>query len=340
MTDITTGTSATSELFTPETIGAAELPLIPVFTGTIQGQSVQLCDARTLHTYMGVLRDFSNWIKGRINKFKFVEGVDFLSIARSPELASGNRGAAIDYHLTLDMGKELSMVENNEKGREARRYFLACEKQALAQASRPMLVSLPERSAYSVNPGDTLTAAQAEQLRLIFKEKCDTLPKDEQAGFMIKAWSKLKSHFGVTYRKIPQREFSEAVSLATRHAAQWDALPAPTQQQQITLTETPMTPTPAPALPFGMDTLSAFITSGLIDKAALLRIATDSSMALFQDVTNTKDAPWGEQVAAQINSSLPQADLRIIVNRSVMELFGRAASASKNRVVPQRNQGI
>ena len=102
--------------------------LVPVFTGILQDQSAQLCDARTLHDFMQVGRAFSNWIKGRIQRFGFVEGLDFISIARSPEMASGNRGASIDYHLTLDMAKELSMVENNPKGREARRYFIDCEK--------------------------------------------------------------------------------------------------------------------------------------------------------------------------------------------------------------------
>ncbi len=95
-------------------------------------------------------------------------------------------------------------------------------------------------------------------------------------------------------------------------------------------------PTNPPAMPFSIDTLLTFISSGLIDQSVLLRIANESSMTLFKDVTNTKDAPWGEAVAAQINASLPQADLRVIVNRAVMELFGRAALAAKTRTVPQR----
>jgi Rha family phage regulatory protein len=78
------------------------------------------------------------------------------------------------------------------------------------------------RITYTVGPNDTLSAAQAEQLRLAFKQANDKLPKEKQAIFMTKGWSKLKSHFGCTYRKIPQREFSEALSLANRHAAEWE----------------------------------------------------------------------------------------------------------------------
>lgn len=120
--------------------------LIPVFTGTLSNCTVQLCDARTLHAFMQVRRDFTTWIKGRIRKFGFTVGEDYATISRSPELGSGkevftksgeNLGGrpGTDYHLTLDMAKELAMVENNEQGRAARRYFIECERRALAAAS-------------------------------------------------------------------------------------------------------------------------------------------------------------------------------------------------------------
>lgn len=52
----------------------------------------------------------------------------------------GNR-RSIDYHLTLDMAKELAMVEKNDKGQQARRYFIYCEKQlhANAETQQPKL---------------------------------------------------------------------------------------------------------------------------------------------------------------------------------------------------------
>ncbi|BCR26646.1 antA/AntB antirepressor family protein [Aquipseudomonas alcaligenes] len=100
--------------------------LIPVFNGELDGRAQQLCDARDLHTFLGVGRDFSNWIKGRIEQYGFVEGEDF-----SPILAKSTGGRpGMEYHLTLDTAKELAMVENNDQGRQVRRYFIAMERQA------------------------------------------------------------------------------------------------------------------------------------------------------------------------------------------------------------------
>ncbi len=69
--------------------------IIPVFSGEIGGVACQMCDARALHEFLGVGKDFSNWIKGRIKKYGFVEGEDFV-ISCSPKLASSNNQGLID----------------------------------------------------------------------------------------------------------------------------------------------------------------------------------------------------------------------------------------------------
>jgi len=100
--------------------------LIPVFNGELDGRAQQLCDARDLHAFLGVGRDFSTWVKDRIEQYGFVEGEDF-----SPFLGKSTGGRpGMEYHLTLDMAKELAMVENNDQGRQVRRYFIAMERQA------------------------------------------------------------------------------------------------------------------------------------------------------------------------------------------------------------------
>lgn len=75
---------------------------------------------------------------------------------------------------------------------------------------------------FTVNPGDVLTAEEQNTLRLMLKTAVERLPKEKQAGAMIKGWSKLKAHFGVAYREIPRQEFSEAVSIIARHTAEWE----------------------------------------------------------------------------------------------------------------------
>ncbi|WP_392421107.1 antA/AntB antirepressor family protein (plasmid) [Capnocytophaga canis] len=94
------------------------------------GQKV--VSARELHKFLGVGRDFSNWIKDRIEKYDFIENQDFEVFANFGENPKGGR-PLIEYALTLNMAKELSMVENNEKGKQARRYFISIEKKYIEQ---------------------------------------------------------------------------------------------------------------------------------------------------------------------------------------------------------------
>jgi phage anti-repressor protein len=118
--------------------------LIPIVPATINGQASQMVDARVLHAFLEVGRDFSNWIKGRIDEYQFAESQDYLLAKSGEQLASGTKWR-IDYFLSIDMAKELAMVERTAKGRQARRYFLDCERQLrLLQQSVP--VKLPHQS--------------------------------------------------------------------------------------------------------------------------------------------------------------------------------------------------
>lgn len=89
--------------------------------------------ARELHLFLGSKKQFADWIKHRILKYELIEDVDYQSFSLNGE--SG--GKSIEYALTLDAAKELSMVEGNTKGKEARKYFIACEKE-LKENQRPL----------------------------------------------------------------------------------------------------------------------------------------------------------------------------------------------------------
>lgn len=111
---------------------------IPVIVSIIGGEPCRTASARDLHTFLEVGKDFSTWIKARIEQYGFAENVDFCSADAVPQKGGvGNRGARIEYLLTLDMAKELAMVERNVKGKEARQYFIECERRALVPPPLP-----------------------------------------------------------------------------------------------------------------------------------------------------------------------------------------------------------
>ncbi|MBL1321543.1 MAG: antA/AntB antirepressor family protein [Methylophaga sp.] len=88
-------------------------------------------NARDLHTFLEVESRFDIWIKRRIEDYTFVENQDFIANDQKRSLGFG-RGQT-DYYITLDMAKELAMVERNHKGRLARRYFIDMETKIVQQ---------------------------------------------------------------------------------------------------------------------------------------------------------------------------------------------------------------
>ena len=112
--------------------------LIPVFNGLIQNQPVQLCNARDLHSFLEVGKVFGAWIQDRINEYGFIQDEDYFVITERT-----NGRPRKEYHITLDMGKELGMVERNERGRQIRQYFIRCER-TLKALQQPQQLALPE----------------------------------------------------------------------------------------------------------------------------------------------------------------------------------------------------
>ncbi|WP_455475308.1 antA/AntB antirepressor family protein [Bartonella sp. B17] len=117
--------------------------LIPISEQIIDQETVQTVNARELHAFLEVGKDFSNWIKDRINRYNFIENQDYIVFTNFGENLQGGRPSK-DYALTLDMAKELAMVERNDKGKQARQYFIECERRA-KQISAPQIdYSSPE----------------------------------------------------------------------------------------------------------------------------------------------------------------------------------------------------
>lgn len=118
--------------------------LLPIQHENQDGNQVHFVDARQLHEFLDSKQEFANWIKNRIKKYGFVEGSDFFTVDKFIKRKNA-RGASktTDYHLSLTMAKELAMVENNEQGRLARRYFIQCE-EALRQVAPELQLKLAQ----------------------------------------------------------------------------------------------------------------------------------------------------------------------------------------------------
>lgn len=151
----------------------------------------QAVSARELHCFLESKKDFSSWIKDRIERYGFVQGVDFEVFTHIGENSKGGR-PSIEYALTVDAAKELSMVEGNDKGKQARRYFIEAEKafrQVLSQ--RP---AIPQTFSEALR----LAASQAEQIeqqqkqleaqrpRVLFSQAVETAKESVLIGELAK----------------------------------------------------------------------------------------------------------------------------------------------------------
>ncbi|KAB7712828.1 antA/AntB antirepressor family protein [Plesiomonas shigelloides] len=113
--------------------------IVTVFRGRIGEREVNVVSAKELHNALGVGKDFSTWITARIDEYDFTIGRDYsitkLTSSNLDETPSGGSSSTInlsgrpekDYLLSVDMAKEIAMVERSEQGRTIRRYFIQCE---------------------------------------------------------------------------------------------------------------------------------------------------------------------------------------------------------------------
>ena len=165
---------------------AQEQALVPTFRAAIGGIEQTCVDARFLHAYLQSQYHFTDWMNTRLQKYGFEAGADYELVSEKTEIKaqggfSGNsekpsKGGrpAKDYRLTLDMAKELSMVENNERGRDARRYFIAMERQALGMQATPAARPQPQHAAR-----EQLNAADMQNLKRLIWVLADRMRQKE-----------------------------------------------------------------------------------------------------------------------------------------------------------------
>lgn len=177
--------------------------IVPVTSGQIGGRESSIVSGTSLHKALGVETRMTDWIKRRISEYGFKEGTDYNIVEnlRSSNLSSSKSRQQIshEYLVTLNMAKELAMVERNEQGRAVRRYFIQCEEAlqltapAIAAKYRRQLKARIGAANMFTPMCAALEAARAEQgkqtLPRHYSNESNMIARIVLAGLTAKQWA-------------------------------------------------------------------------------------------------------------------------------------------------------
>ncbi len=175
---------------------------------------------RDLHAFLEVRDNYTDWMK-RMVAYGFSAGQDFSEISDKPKGAGRPR---TDHIVTLDMAKEISMIQRTDKGKQARQYFIECERRAKEPAelspeeimARAIKVADHTIKELEAKTADQALALEAAKPKVEYYDHCVSIESDVMT---VKDWG---AHFGLTepqarqklldakmiYRKTQTREWS------------------------------------------------------------------------------------------------------------------------------------
>ena len=95
----------------------------------IEREGRQLVSGRELHEFLEIRTKYKDWFP-RMVEYGFEEEIDFIRVAqkRATNNLKNPVTTVIDHAISIDMAKEISMIQRTEKGKIARQYFINCEK--------------------------------------------------------------------------------------------------------------------------------------------------------------------------------------------------------------------
>ena len=104
---------------------------------TIGENNQQLVSARELHEFLEIKTKYNDWFN-RMTSYGFVENMDYIAVTQKKVTAQGNEVEYLDHALRIDMAKEISMIQRTIKGKQARMYFIECEKRLKEVVSKQL----------------------------------------------------------------------------------------------------------------------------------------------------------------------------------------------------------
>ena len=138
-------------------------------TNNEQGEPV--VSGRELHEFLDIATPYTQWFE-RMKEYGFAENIDFIGLSQNCDKPQGGRPTT-EHVLTLNMAKEISMIQRNEKGKQARQYFIEIEKR-YRQAQTPAYID--SKMLFQLA---TQLEAQEKQIALLETEKSEMIPKVE-----------------------------------------------------------------------------------------------------------------------------------------------------------------
>lgn len=197
---------------------------IQIYNDKTIGAEINSANAREIFQFLNSEQEYSNWIKNRISHYNFIENQDYII-----ELVYTKGRPRKEYYVTLDMAKELCMVENNEKGRQARRYFIECEKRLKNLEQEKM-----QKLAFHQSLG---YKSQLKQQKEHYENKIKALKYDLENKKELSFKRKLSKEELLELRKILARDYgmicikewefeflAEKIALESTRMTTWDAV--------------------------------------------------------------------------------------------------------------------
>lgn len=212
--------------------------LIKIEKRVIGATDTNSVNARVLCKALEIKKDFTNWIKGQIDRTGLQINVDYVVC----EVASTGGRPQKDYHLTTDASKHIAMMSQGTKAKEVRDYFIAVEKEYQLQntSSNEMHMQFMKNQQVHNDMVLQLLATMQEQIlrqeqkqiaNALTPEQLDNIKKGvlkatkplaevhnlEWGDAMRKVYRELNGRMGVfSYYHIAPSDYDEAMVLLSR----------------------------------------------------------------------------------------------------------------------------
>lgn len=145
--------------------------------------------ARELHEKLGVTERFNSWFS-RMLKFGFEENKDYIGCKEFNTLA---KQELQNYYISLDMAKEICMIQRSEIGRTFRQYFIECERELKNIVTKVEYITKKSKEEIDLERARFIYEVGQDSPIQTYKEICSAISVNMVAGQNLLPMPKLKN---------------------------------------------------------------------------------------------------------------------------------------------------